>query len=115
MSVAESKELVALLDDILDECEDDHVGLWSVVREVRSSLANVPSDDVKDVTLELLKFLLHRGLIEAGYPAANGTDFEPWGLSADEAIARIDREWSALGHEPNIGEVVWFTSRDQAE
>jgi hypothetical protein len=31
-------------------------------------------------------------------------------LPPDQAVSRIEKEWSALGREPNIGEVAWFTS-----
>jgi hypothetical protein len=28
----------------------------------------------------------------------------------DESLARIDREWAALGREPNLGDIVWFVA-----
>jgi len=34
--------------------------------------------------------------------------FAVWQLSIDETIARIEREWLALGREPNLGEIAWF-------
>jgi hypothetical protein len=114
MSVAESRELVTLLEGILDECEDDHVGLWSILRDVRNTLGHASSTEIKGMTLDLLTFLLRRHLIEAGFPAANGRDFEPWKLSPPEAIKKISDEWDKLGREPSGGEVVWFTMPKKA-
>jgi len=110
MSVAESRELVTLLDDILDKCEEDHVGLWSVLREVRQTIAHTAPAEIKGITLELLRFLLKRRLILAGFPAANGRDFDAWNLSPDEAINRISSEWGQLGRDPSGGEIAWFTT-----
>jgi hypothetical protein len=45
-----------------------------------------------------------------GHPAADGRHFVPWILPAEAAIGRIAVEWSALGREPDIGEIAWFTS-----
>lgn len=35
-----------------------------------------------------------------------------WGLSAAETIKRIEEEWRALGHMPNLGEVCWLELTD---
>jgi hypothetical protein len=114
MSVAETKEFLALLDDILDECEDDHVGLWSVVKEVRNVMGRAHSARRKAVTLELLRFLLTRHLIEAGFPTPDGKGFDPWTLSPDETIDKIAKEWGKLGRDPSGGEIVWFTAPNSA-
>ena len=108
MSIADSKELVTLLEDILDECEDDHVGLWSVIRDVRAAVGNLPSTEIKGITLELLRFLLHRHLIEAGF--STGRDFKALNLPADEIIQNISLKWDELGRDPSGGEIVWFTT-----
>ena len=110
MSVAESRELVTLLEGILDECEDDHVGLWSVVREVRVAATHASPAEIKEVTLELLRFLLKRRLILAGFPASGGRAFEPWDSTPDETIRSISAEWDKLGRDPSGGEIVWFTA-----
>ena len=114
MSVAETKEFLALLEDILDECADDHVGLWSVLKEVRNAMGDAPSAELKAVTLELLRFLLTHHLIEAGFPTPNGKDFNPWTLSPDETISKIAKEWDKLGRDPSGGEIIWFTAPDKA-
>jgi len=114
MSIAESKELVTLLEGILDECDEDQVGLWSVLREVRNAISHASAEELKGITLELLRFLLNRHLILAGFPASNGRDFDPWNLSPDEPIDKISLDWNKLGRDPSGGEIVWFTTPKNA-
>jgi hypothetical protein len=47
--------------------------------------------------------------MKVGYPATDGRHFASWDLLSAQAVARIEKEWSALGRLPNIGEVAWFT------
>jgi hypothetical protein len=37
---------------------------------------------------------------------------QSWGVSAAETIKRIEDEWRALGHMPNLGEVCWLELTD---
>jgi len=94
-----------LLERILTECEEDYVGLWSILRQVRE--ARYPHPQI--VTLALLRYLLATGIIEAGLPDANG-GFHIWTSKPDDTISRIALEWSKLGHDPDIGDIVWFTT-----
>lgn len=93
-----------LLERILTECEDDYVGLWSILRQVREAGYSNP----ELVTLALLRYLLATGIVEAGIPNAQA-GFHAWTLKPDDAIARIASEWSQLGRDPDIGDIVWFT------
>src|SRR4051812_22943418 len=94
-----------LLERILTECEEDYVGLWSIYRQVKA--AHIA--DAKTFTLALIDFLLSAGIVEAGVPDAQG-GFHAWQLSPEDALQRITREWSSLGREPDIGDIVWFTT-----
>jgi hypothetical protein len=60
-----------------------------------------------------LKELLEDKLIQAGQ--ANGSDLDAWGLSFEEAVTRISREWDALGRDPNTGDIVWFVATKEGE
>ena len=31
-------------------------------------------------------------------------------MGLKEVIAKIEAEWKELGHDPDIGEIAWFTS-----
>ncbi|MBI5623803.1 MAG: hypothetical protein HY924_08500 [Elusimicrobia bacterium] len=104
-------DLAPLKKSFRRECAEDHVGLWSIVRSLRITFGeNLARQLVRDATMEIVTNLLQSRTIKPGFPASNGRDFEPWNLSPDEAIARIQSEWDELGREPTIGEIVWFTS-----
>jgi hypothetical protein len=106
--------------DVLAECEEDYVGLWSIIWRVRYALNDgqypLPEDDradsseVRRLTLQLVQDLLEAGLVQAGSPAPDGRGFARWSLRPREVVRRITSEWDALGREPNIGEVVWFAT-----
>jgi hypothetical protein len=99
-----------VLENKVEECREDHVGLWRVVNAVRFDLGSSELSETRATTLQLVGCLLHERGVEAWYPAPHGRHFLAWGLSPDQAVQRIEQAWSALGREPDIGEVVWFTS-----
>jgi hypothetical protein len=118
--------------DILLRCSEDEVGLWEVVRVVVRDFVRqqpggwelldlmystntcdaelggqlVERERAIDPTL-VREQVLH--IIDAGFPADHGT-WESWNLSPAETMRRIEAEWDALGHPPNIGDIVWFVS-----
>jgi hypothetical protein len=99
-----------VLNHLIDECHQDHVGLWEVVNAVHFDLGKKDAAETQALTLELVRSLLDKHGIQVGLPAPDGRDFVAWDLPAAEAVHRIEKEWSRLGREPSIGEVAWFTS-----
>jgi hypothetical protein len=99
-----------VLESLIEECDDDHVGLWEIVNAVQFDLRSKDPKQTQALTLHLVRRLLDEGGIQVGHPASDGRHFVSWGLPPHEAVRRIEQEWSALGREPNIGEVAWFTS-----
>lgn len=65
-------------------------------------------DLAKKPTIEFLSGLLRNGDVVAGRPKG-WFGFEPWGLTAEESIERIRREWEALERPPNHADVAAFT------
>jgi hypothetical protein len=103
-----------VLEQLVEECHRDHVGLWEIVNAVQFDLGAATPEETRAQSIQLVHRLLkERGML-VGHPAADGRHFISWGESPEKAISRIEREWSALGREPNIGEVAWFTSPDPA-
>lgn len=100
---------------ILALCVQDHVGLWFTLGEVENELRISEPVEVRKRTLEILHDLLKAGLIQAGFPTPDGRGFDPWILSADETIKRINREWKELGREPSIADIVWFTTTENGD
>ncbi|GAC1338137.1 MAG: hypothetical protein NVSMB14_05070 [Isosphaeraceae bacterium] len=102
MSILDSLERI-----VLAECEEDHVGLWSIIRDVEEFLIQPDDAAVRNQVLGLLNDLLVADEIIAGFPTPEGR-FCPLRMSAEKIMARIETEWPA-GHRPNIGEGLWFT------
>jgi hypothetical protein len=100
--------LESLRQSILTECEEDHVGLWSVIRDADEFLPNGDAATVRDQILRLLHELLEAGEIRAGYPTPRG-GFRTLRGSPDKIMARVEAAWPR-GRRPTIGEGPWFTS-----
>lgn len=102
--------LEAMKRDLLDECRDDHVGLWSVIRYVEDEFPQENPERIREITLEVLGDLLTSGKLEAGYPDSNGVGFHPWPFPAEAIIEHVKSKWPPQGPRPNLGEVAWFTA-----
>src|SRR5215510_14272801 len=100
------KEIVAQL---LAECADDHVGLWEVVRAVQDEMDVRDPSELREVTLDVVRDLLDQPCLEAGFPAPDGRRFNPWNISKEDVLKRVEHQWDALGRLPNIGDIVWFS------
>ena len=102
-----------VLENLVAECHVDHVGLWEIVSRVRFDLGSQNSQQTRHMTLRLVHRLLQERGMQAGHPTPDGRHFVSWDLPPEEAVSRIDEEWSALAREPNIGDIVWFTSPEE--
>lgn len=109
-------ELQDIHKDILTECADDDVGLWSIIWRVNqgpyASDAKLP-EWVRQKTIQIVRDLLQDQLVEAGNP--NGPKFQQLSSSVNETIAFIEREWDRLGKTPNIGDICWFRATRAGE
>lgn len=99
--------IAALKKSILSECEEDHVGLWSVIRDVEDAYPNSGETVVRHKVLAILRDLFVAGRIRAGFPTASGR-FRTIRGTCDQLLARIEADWPP-GHRPTIGEGLWFT------
>lgn len=96
-----------------EEAQTDTVGLWAVIWEVRQVIPSASSDEIRCATLAAVRDALDGGQVVAGQYAdhdAESVAFSRWDVSVDEVLARIDREWTALGREPTLGDIVWFVA-----
>lgn len=103
-----------VLESLVEECQEDHVGLWRVVNAVRFDLGSQNPLETRTMTLRLVHRLLDERGMQVGHPAPDGRHFIAWSLATDQAVSRIEKEWSALGRDPDIGEVAWFTSMQES-
>jgi hypothetical protein len=102
-----------VLESLVQECQEDHVGLWRIANAVRCDLGSRNASETQAMTLRLVRSLLHERGMQVGHPAPDGRHFVAWNLPPEQAVSRIENEWSTLGREPDIGEVAWFTSAQE--
>src|SRR5260370_37993933 len=102
-----------VLESLVEECHLDHVGLWEIVNAVQFDLGSTDPAEIRALTLRLVRSLLHDRGMQVGHPAPDGRHFVAWDRPFDQAVSRIEKELLALGREPNIGEVAWFTSAQE--
>ena len=99
--------LESLKQSILTECAEDHVGLWSVIRDAEEFLPTRDEVAVRDQVLRLLHELLAAHEIKAGFPTPEGR-FRSLKATPEKIMALIEADWP-VGHRPTIGEGLWFT------
>lgn len=104
-----------ILESLVEECREDHVGLWRIVNAVRFDLGFAVAAQTRALALRLVRSLLQERGIQVGWPAPDGQHFLPWDLTPEQALHRIESEWTALGRDPNIGELAWFTCAEGSE
>ncbi len=93
------------------ETQTDTVSLWAVLWQIKQNMPLLTPDEAKQATLTVVREALLENRIVLGEFVDQDEDtavFAVWQLSLDDALARIEREWAALGREPNLGEVVWL-------
>jgi len=88
------------------------VSLWEVLRSVRRYFPEAGPEQARDLTLRAVHDLLGSGALVAGFPTVDGRGFEPWARPEHEIVRTIAEEWDALGRDPDIGDIVWFDSRE---
>lgn len=103
-----------VVDDLLEECRVDHVGLWELMSAAHSDLGLTAPEEIRAATMRLARSLLVDRGVQAGFPTRDGRGFVAWELSPEEVLRRIDEAWTALGREPTIGDIVWFMTPNPA-
>jgi hypothetical protein len=106
------KTLDTITNQMHKECAEDHVGLWEIHKNVKRQFPGSTDGERRDLSLEVVRQILEDTAIKAGEPAKDGRSFNPWDLSVDEILARIDAEWDSLDGGPTIGDIVWFTAME---
>src|SRR5712691_9150890 len=92
--------------EILINTASDEVGLWEIWRAVRR-LRPTPAEKQRAEVLAALTDLLDAGYIKAGQFGPSGWTW--WDKSTGEIIKHVERGWTTLGRDPDLGDVAWFT------
>ena len=104
-----------LASSFADEAQRDYVGIPRVVAAVREAAPELDDGGRRDAVLALVAMLLGRGLVIGSFrqvSAASAPDyvFERWPDAKDELLARLRRDWDALGRDPEEGELAWIVA-----
>jgi len=108
-ALEKERRLQSLVSSFALECEDDVVGLWAIFWEAKRSLPELGGPETKAITLQVVRGLLDSGEVAVGDFDSQGR-FVPWPATApvDATIAELERRWTALGRDPDIGDCAWF-------
>ncbi|HOM99907.1 MAG TPA: hypothetical protein PLM33_06600 [Acidobacteriota bacterium] len=64
---------------------------------------------IRELFLRMIREVLERGWMKIGDVDVVGPGgFAEWGLSVDEALEKLEREWDALGRLPVLWELCWL-------
>lgn len=98
-----------IVADFLAECQEDYVGLWTLVWRSRQAFAEANDEWRREQILDQIhKLLLQKTIIAGSF--VDKERFVPWSEPPDVATEKIRRQWLGLGRDPEIGEIVWFTA-----
>lgn len=100
-----------LVDDILMRGCADWVDACEVASVALTEGKAKSPDAMRELALELIRNVVRQGLMELGDVTRGG--FGKWDLPIEEGLARVEREWLALGRNPTLAEICWLqnTSR----
>ena len=100
------------------EGTEDWVGLWQLDSTARLWVGDDDEERVLAVTLELARELIEDGDMIAADPdvsIVHRSQADPWDLSTDEIIDRIERECRQLDRPPSGAEIVHFYTTEKGE
>lgn len=87
----------------------DFVGLWEIIRNAKRLEPSATGKAIQDSVVNAIAELLERGFVTPGEPTPDG-GFADWALDSDEALKRVRNDWTRLGSEPNVGDIVWLAN-----
>jgi hypothetical protein len=94
-----------IVSKVLLECQEDYVGLWSIIRALKDYETN--DDEIMKKTMAIITELISKHGVVSG-EFVNGV-FEVWKIPLAEIIEKIQNNWIKIDRTPDIGEIVWFT------
>ena len=101
-----------VVGEIYNEALEDYVGLWTIPWHFREMFGVGDEQARRSESFKVIERLLKFPDIGIGQFRDKDLVFDFWNLSPLDALNKIAIEWNALGHEPDIADIGWFTSKD---
>jgi len=94
-----------LVEDLVARGVDDWADLGIAI-DIARRVAPAAGETRTLLAIGIVTVAIAQGFIIAG-AVSEGT-FEAWPLSAEDAIARLVREWSEMAVDPRPGDIAWL-------
>lgn len=108
------RHLRDLVADVLDACTDDHCLLAWIAADVQQQVPGSSAEDVKRVTVAIVRSLLEAGLVKAGIP--DGSAFHADDGSPVDIIRRIADHWEApIDDAADVQYSLWLSATPSGE
>jgi hypothetical protein len=102
-----------MIDELLLRGADDWVMAADVAWVVKSVCGPMTEEGLVDTSVNLIRTVIDQGLMKVG-DVSDGGFFE-WDLSTKETVERVERQWKALGRQPDLGEVCWLANTSKGD
>lgn len=108
MTQISASQAEAIVRNVVDFAKDDWVGLWVIFSWVKEQIPASDPRSQRAATLAVVEKLLQLGLKVGDTPYSPG-GFKEWtDQKPTSVVARIEKEWDALGEVPDIGDIASF-------
>jgi len=101
-------------DLVMRGCDDwvDACGVASIAINIGHAKS---VEEIRDLSLKMIREVVQQGLMEIGDLPQNGQRLELWPMTPQECLDRVEREWDALGRNPNLWEICWLQNTDKGK
>jgi len=89
---------------------------WIQAMEVRGVLqwrGVTAHDEIRNLTLAIVRAVLEQELMTIGTFVQG--QFTEWQVPVEQALARVAREWDALGDLPGMGDLFWLSNTEKGD
>lgn len=99
-----------LFSELLIHGNDDWVDaseVVSIIIEIEK-VSYKEEEVIRNKALELIRKAVTEGYMVIGSVPKGG--FRKWELSSEESLERVEKEWTALGKNPGLGQICWLSN-----